>query len=164
MEAPVKDRLRFSDITSYQFKIKSKDTIVWHGSYRAHSSKSNHRHRLNARNILLNLFPNQKILFFINNEQDLDIENRTLSADKDVKLVIQSDWHLYEQAKKKFAENKIVIIPDMAFMVGDMMPRLAPRVDILVLFDVKSSEQFTKWTLAMSRKLVQNPNVTFLVI
>lgn len=167
--APVQNRLSFYHDKTGEFlryEIKSKDTILLHGHDASRSYIRNQDHAY-VRNTVLQYFSNQKLIFFpkdqdkYSNHSILALDKSFFSTIHDLTIMTKNE-NSYEFLKKTFEQNKIVIVPDLAFMVGDMQPVLAPRVDILVLRRTQGFE-ISEWSRVISRKLQAHRFFSYLV-
>lgn len=161
----INQRLAFSK-DYLMLRISPEHTILLHGGgnlgdlYRRHT---------NFRNYIIKLFPNNKLVMF---GQTLNYRNLTLAAldnqlystVSDLSMMLRS-FDSLQSARLLFPKTRTILIPDTAFMIGDMPPKRKPIVDILVLArkDFESQASFAKWTSVVKAVLKKKQNVTFKV-
>lgn len=62
----------------------------------------------------------------------------------------------FEFARKTFTDNTVMLVPDMAFMIGPIEPLRPPQVDVLVMRRVDKETNFTDievWSRLLNEKL-----------
>lgn len=137
-------------------KIAANHTILFQGGgnfgdlYRRHND---------FRKSLIKHFLHQKIIFFpqtINyrNKALAKLDNELFSNASDLSLFVRS-LDSYEFAKSFFPTTKSFLVPDAAFMIGDIKPSKKPDFDIFVLRRTDNESRFntTIWKEILKKKL-----------
>ena len=110
------------------------------------------RYESEKRNAMLKLFPNNKIVFLpqtINyqNMTFLKRDQREFSFKPNLIITVRSEESLL-QATNNFKQTKTVLVPDMAFLLGDIeinSPQILYDVLILRRYDKESKYPTTLW-------------------
>lgn len=142
----------------------SNQTIIMHGGG---NFGDLYRFITEFRNSIIKVFPNNKIIML---PQTINYRNKTL---------IKFDNYIYSKADKLtimtrslesfyfchkfFPAVKTILIPDLAFMIGNVKPINKPEVNILVLRRTDFESQFKQvdWQSQLKKKL--NNKFSFLV-
>lgn len=150
----------------YSTIAKNNDTILLHGGGNFGDLYPN-QNRLRER--LMRLFPNNMFLIFpqtiyYKNLSLVNSDIRALSSISDLTIATRS-IQSFEFAKRSFTKNKILLVPDMAFMLGDIKPMLKAKVDIMILRRNDLEKNFTnnQWNDILKKKLTKGQNVSFMV-
>lgn len=135
--------------------IASEDTIFLHGGG---NFGDLYRGQTELRNYLMGVFPFNKLILF---PQTINYRNRDLIA-KDNKLysklpdftIMTRSVESYEFAKKTFTNNKVFLVPDMAFMIGNLKPKRPPIYDIMIFRRADKEKDFNsdEWTNLLENK------------
>lgn len=148
-------------------KISPNDTILLHGGG---NFGDLYRHHVLLRNFLISTFAQQnKILIF---PQTINYRNVTLAASdnkiysnaSDLTIMARSD-ESFEFASKTFPNVNLILVPDAAFMIGDLEPAAQPDVDILVLRRTDFEHQYItkRWKEVFDKIIGNKSSITYLV-
>lgn len=142
------------------------DTILLHGGG---NFGDLYRNQNKLRANLMRVFPKNKFIIFpqtiFYRNQSLAIaDSNELAAVADLTIVTRSRQS-FKFAKKTFTNNKIFLVPDMAFMIGPIEPVQKPIVDIFVLRRVDLEKNFAgnQWTDILKAKLTVGRNISYMV-
>jgi pyruvyl transferase EpsO len=117
------------------------------------------------RNTLIPMFPNNPILLFPQTVKYLD--DAFLERDKEifanqsqVTLLARSEASLVT-FKEHFPRNPSFICPDAAFVIGPLLPNLAPKFDILFLLRIDEEKALTDTLLHSSFELLDQAGLSY---
>lgn len=150
----IKDPMIFSK--SYlSSSILPSDVVFLHGGG---NFGDLYRIQTNLRNFILQAIPRNKFILFpqtINyrNRKLAKYDNQIYSNIPDFTIMARS-LESYRFANKTFTHNKILLVPDMAFMIGNLKTRVSPLVDIIVFRRIDKEKDFNadEWTNLLNKK------------
>lgn len=164
---------RYSQVEYLEFKILPNHTILFHGG--GNFGDLYPEHNSNRHTVMTNK-PHSKIIVF---PQTINYRNRSLASEHARLLaavtnlsIMTRSFESYEFARLMFAvrgnTGRVVMVPDMAFMIGALKPLRAPRVDLILLqrTDFEASHLRDEWSMSLKRILSQDDKylrVTYLV-
>ena len=110
------------------------------------------------RNSIIRLFPNHKIIMLpqtINyrNKNLFKLDNKVYSSALDLTIMTRS-LESFNSSRKMFPTVRSVLMPDLAFMIGDVKPINKPKVNILVLRRTDKETRFKsdRWESLLEEK------------
>lgn len=140
-------------------KISANQTLLFHGGG---NFGDLYRHHHNLRNLIIQHFPKHKIIIFpqtINyqNKSEAKYDNQLFSKTSKLSINLRSK-DSYELAKSLFPTTKSFIVPDAAFMIGDVKPLKKPDFDIFVLRRSDGESRFSVkiWEETLKKKVANN--------
>lgn len=146
-------------------------TILYHGGGNFGDLYPEH---MDLRHAVMSRFPYKKHIIFpqtINyrNISLARVHSRLFASLADLTIMTRSEQS-YKFARYKLGlsskqTDRVLLMPDMAFMIGAIRPRKMPRVDILILarIDFEASEQRTMWLINMRKLQLKHPYLTYLL-
>lgn len=171
LNIPVYERLLLIELDQhpreyFYSKISLNDTILLHGGGNFGDLFRGQNRR---REQLMKYFPHNKFIIFPQtifylNQSLIEIDNKGFSTISDLTISTRS-IQSFELAQKSFPNNKILLLPDIAFMIGPIKALREPNVDIFILRRIDKEKNFKQqlWASIIKEKLDQYPNVSFKV-
>lgn len=136
--------------------ISPEDTVLFQGGG---NFGDLYRQVTRMRDSVMQALPNNKFVIFpqtINyrRESNAMYDQKIYSKISDLTIMARSKQS-YEFALQTFTKNRVLLVPDMAFMIGNLKPKNSPDTDILVFrrLDQESSFNGSIWRDMLNEKL-----------